>query len=74
MKTTTGVAATLKALDGGTSLATVASGATTSASTTSKGACRYWKTTEGCKRGSSCTFLHDTLDMKGKCFNCGSQT
>ena len=41
LKTTTGVAATLKALDGGTSLATVASGATTSASTTSKGACRY---------------------------------
>ena len=74
LKTTTGVAATLKALDGGTSLATVASGATTSASTTSKGACRYWSTTEGCKRGSSCTFLHDTLDMKGKCFNCGSQT
>ena len=73
LKTTTGVAATLKALDGGTSLATVASGATTSASTTSKGACRYWKTTKDARgRGASCTFLHDTSDMKGKCFNCGS--
>ena len=33
---------------------------------------KFWKTTEGCKRGSQCTFLHETSDMKGRSFNCGN--
>ena len=38
----------------------------------SKFPCKFWKTTEGRKRGSQCTFLHETSDMKGRSFNCGS--
>ena len=34
-------------------------------------ACKFWKSDEGCKRGSSCTYAHDNVDMKGRCFNCG---
>ena len=33
--------------------------------------CKFWKSDEGCKRGSSCTYAHDNVDMKGRCFNCG---
>ena len=40
--------------------------------TTLKSPCKFWKTPEGCKRGAQCTFLHETSDMKGRCFNCGS--
>ena len=36
-----------------------------------KSACKFWKSDEGCKRGSSCTYAHDNVDMKGRCFNCG---
>ena len=34
--------------------------------------CKFWKSEDGCRRGSSCTFGHDTNDMKGRCFGCGS--
>ena len=34
-------------------------------------ACRFWKSEEGCKRGASCTYAHDTSDMKNRCFGCG---
>ena len=59
----------LKAVSGA-DLTGAATGATNGSS--AKSPCKFWKTTEGCKRGSSCTFLHETADMKGRCFNCGS--
>ena len=41
---------------------------------TVKSPCKFWKTTEGCRRGALCTFLHETSEMKGRCFNCGSSS
>ena len=38
----------------------------------SRPSCKFWKTEEGCKKGSNCTFGHDTTEMKGRCFACGS--
>ena len=37
-----------------------------------KPACKFWKMEDGCKKGSGCTFGHDTSDMKGRCFTCGA--
>ena len=38
---------------------------------TSKAACRFWLTDEGCRRGSRCKFVHSLLDPKdNRCFNC----
>ena len=37
-----------------------------------KAPCRFWKSDEGCRKGAECTYLHDTTDMKGRCFGCGS--
>ena len=53
-----------------------ASTSTTSASALnpSKAPCKFWKTVDGCRRGSQCTFLHETTEMKGRCFNCGSSS
>ena len=34
-------------------------------------ACKFWKSEEGCRRGTSCTYAHDTSDMKNRCFGCG---
>ena len=42
-----------------------------SSQVTSKNACRYWLTEEGCKRGDKCKFVHTVLEPKdGRCFNC----
>ena len=41
---------------------------TTSGSTV-KSPCMFWKTTEGCRRGAFCTFLHKTSGMEGRYFN-----
>ena len=73
-----GLRSTTAGAQGATSLKAMAGldvpTSTTSASTgnTLKSPCKFWKTTEGCKRGAQCTFLHETSDMKGRCFNCGS--
>ena len=40
----------------------------------SKPACKFWKSEDGCRKGASCTFGHDTSDMKGRCFTCGAQS
>ena len=37
-----------------------------------KAPCRFWKSEEGCRKGIECTYLHDTADMKGRCFGCGA--
>ena len=37
-----------------------------------KAPCRFWKSEEGCRKGIECTYLHDAVDMKGRCFGCGS--
>ena len=73
-----GLRATTAGAQGATSLKAMAGldvpTSTTSAPTRNalKSPCKFWKTTEGCKRGAQCTFLHETSDMKGRCFNCGS--
>ena len=73
-----GLKATTVGAQGTTSLKAMAGldvpTSTTSAptGTASKSPCKFWKTTEGCKRGAQCTFLHETSHMKGRCFNCGS--
>ena len=36
-----------------------------------RAACKFWRSEEGCKRGASCTYVHDTSDMKNRCFGCG---
>ena len=46
----------------------------TTSGSTMKSPCKFWKTTEGCRRGALCTFLHETSEMKGRCFNCGSSS
>ena len=39
-----------------------------------KPACKFWKMDDGCKKGSQCSFMHDTTEMKGRCFTCGATT
>ena len=37
------------------------------------GACRYWGTNEGCKRGEKCKFAHAHLNPKeNRCFGCSA--
>ena len=71
--TSAGVAATtsLKAMVGMDATALTTG---TTAGSQPKASCKFWKTTEGCRRGSQCTFLHETTEMKGRCFNCGSSS
>ena len=37
-----------------------------------KAPCKFWKSDDGCRKGVECTYLHDTAEMKGKCYGCGS--
>ena len=37
-----------------------------------KAPCRFWKSEDGCRKGSERTYLHDASDMKGRCFGCGA--
>ena len=37
-----------------------------------KPACKFWKMDDGCKKGAQCAFMHDTTEMKGRCFTCGA--
>ena len=38
---------------------------------TSKTACRFWMSDEGCKKGDKCRYVHTVLDPKdNRCFNC----
>ena len=71
--TTAGAAAptSLKAMVG---LDTSTSATSASALNPSKAPCKFWKTVDGCRRGSQCTFLHETSEMKGQCFKCGSSS
>ena len=36
-----------------------------------KPVCKFWKSDDGCKKGTSCTYIHETADMKGPGFGCG---
>ena len=71
--TTAGATATtsLKAMVG---METPTLTTSTTSGSTVKSPCKFWKTTEGCRRGALCTFLHETSGMKGRCFNCGSSS
>ena len=52
-------------------MATAFGGADSEDKTAPKHPCRFWRTDEGCKRGTNCSYAHDTTDMKGRCYNCG---
>ena len=69
--TTAGAAAgtTLKAMMGFEPQGSMPQG--TAGTSLQKSPCRFWKTTEGCRRGAQCTFFHDTTEMKGRCYKCG---
>ena len=51
-------------------MATAFGGADSEDKTAPKHPCRFWRTDEGCKRGTNCSYAHDTTDMKGRCYNC----
>ena len=40
-------------------------------STSSRGPCKYWKSEEGCRRGTLCMYQHDMEGMRGRCWSCG---
>ena len=40
-------------------------------STSTRAPCRYWRSKDGCKKGALCTYLHDTENMRGRCWACG---
>jgi hypothetical protein len=40
-----------------------------------RGACRFWGTSGGCRRGDACTYLHswDGINKENRCFGCSGE-
>ena len=69
-----GVAATSSGGAGGTSLKAVAmsGGANGGQDEKSRGPCRFWGTSNGCRRGDTCSYTHlwDGVEKKDRCYVC----